>query len=111
MDSRGAVIVDKSGQTSVESIAVGDVSNRLNLTPIAIREGQAFADRHFGELEVADLDYTRALPTAVFTTPEVGVVGLPEKLARAKFPARARTEDSSSGRWPVHSLGCRAESL
>ncbi len=86
VDSRGAVIVDKSGQTSVESIyAVGDVTNRLNLTPIAIREGQAFADRHFGELEVADLDYTR-VPTAVFTTPEVGVVGLPEKLARAKFP-------------------------
>jgi glutathione reductase (NADPH) len=85
VDSRGAVVVDSIGQTNVPSIfAVGDVTNRLNLTPVAIREGQAFADRHFGNLGVAELDYTR-VPTAVFTTPEVGVVGMSEKLARAQF--------------------------
>ncbi len=87
IDSRGAVVVDGLGQTSVASIfAVGDVTNRLNLTPVAIREGQAFADRHYGNLEVAGIDYAR-VPTAVFTTPEVGVVGLSEKLARKQFPS------------------------
>ncbi len=82
VDDRGAVVVNGDSRTNVPSIyAVGDVTNRLNLTPVAIREGQAFADRHFGGMQVRAIDYAR-VPTAVFTTPEVGVVGLSEKHAR-----------------------------
>lgn len=73
----GAVAVDAHSRSNVESIyAVGDVTDRLNLTPVAIREGQAFADTVFGAAPTSvDYDYT---PTAVFTTPEIGTVGLTE---------------------------------
>ncbi len=83
-DGAGAIKVDSHGRTSVESIyAVGDVTNRVNLTPVAIREGHAFADRVFGGKPV-DVDHTR-IPTAVFITPEIGTVGLNEDEARAIF--------------------------
>lgn len=82
----GAILVDGAGHTNIESIfAIGDVTDRMNLTPVAIREGQAFADRHFGGRKVADFD-DELVPTAVFTTPEIGVVGLPEHVARERFP-------------------------
>jgi glutathione reductase (NADPH) len=85
-DSQGAILVNDEGRTNVESIfAIGDVTNRLNLTPVAIRQGQAFADHYFGGKSVGPLDHAR-VPTAVFTTPEVGVVGLPEHVARERFP-------------------------
>ena len=80
-----AVKVDAYSQTSVDNIhAVGDVTNRVNLTPVAIREGQAFADTVFGGMDVrADHDF---VPSAVFSQPEIGTVGLTETEARKRFP-------------------------
>ncbi|MGJ0503154.1 MAG: glutathione-disulfide reductase [Methylocystis sp.] len=82
----GAVAVDEHSRTNVESIyAVGDVTDRVNLTPVAIREGQAFADSVFGATPTTvDYDCT---PSAVFTTPEIGTVGLTECEASAKHGA------------------------
>lgn len=78
----GAVRVDPYSQTSVPSIyAVGDVTDRAALTPVAIREGHAFADTVFGGKPVA-VDHS-LIPTAVFSTPEIGTVGLTETQARA----------------------------
>ena len=81
----GGIAVDEYSRTDVPHIyAVGDVTNRINLTPVAIREGHAFADTVFGgkptRVDHADV------PTAVFTEPEVGVVGLTETQAREQFP-------------------------
>jgi glutathione reductase (NADPH) len=78
----GGVAVDKYSRTSAENIyAVGDVTNRINLTPVAIREGHAFADTVFGGKPTA-VDHAN-VPTAVFSEPEVGTVGLTETQARA----------------------------
>ncbi len=76
----GHVVVNEYSKSSVETIfAVGDVTDRLALTPVAIREGHAFADTEFGGkpwfVEHA------LVPTAVFSTPEIGTVGWPEHLA------------------------------
>jgi glutathione reductase (NADPH) len=74
------IAVDPLSQTSVPHIyAVGDVTNRVNLTPVAIREGHAFADTVFGGKPTA-VDHAD-VPTAVFSEPEVGVVGLTEAQA------------------------------
>ena len=76
----GGIAVDKFSQTSVSHIhAVGDVTNRVNLTPVAIREGHAFADTVFGGRPTA-VDHFD-VPTAVFSEPEVGVIGLTEAQA------------------------------
>lgn len=81
----GEVIVDEFSQTSVPGIyAVGDVTDRANLTPVAIREGHAFADTVYGGREVK-VDHS-IIPTAVFSQPELGTVGLTEALARARCP-------------------------
>jgi glutathione reductase (NADPH) len=78
----GEVIVDQDSKSSVDSIyAVGDVTNRVNLTPVAIREGHAFADTVFGGKSVR-VDHS-LYPAAVFSTPEVATVGLTEEAARA----------------------------
>ncbi|ETX28260.1 FAD-dependent oxidoreductase [Roseivivax isoporae] len=76
----GAVAVDKYSQTSVPSIyAIGDVTNRVNLTPVAIREGMAFVETVFrGNPTPADHEM---IPSAVFTQPEFGTVGLTEEQA------------------------------
>ena len=80
----GGVAVDEYSRTGVPSIyAIGDVTNRVNLTPVAIREGAAFSDTVFGGKPTA-VDHTN-VPTAVFSSPEVGVVGLTEAAARARF--------------------------
>ncbi|MFT4096171.1 MAG: glutathione-disulfide reductase [Rhodoblastus sp.] len=80
----GAVIVDERSRTNVPSIyAVGDVTDRINLTPVAIREGHAFADSVFGGKDVV-VDH-RHVPSAVFTTPEIGTVGLTEEQARQEY--------------------------
>jgi glutathione reductase (NADPH) len=77
----GGIAVDEYSRTSVASIyAVGDVTNRVNLTPVAIREGHAFADTVFGSKPTI-VDHTN-VPTAVFSDPEVGAVGLTETQAR-----------------------------
>ncbi len=79
-----AVKVDDYSQTSLPSIyAVGDVTNRANLTPVAIREGHAFADTVFGG-KPAKVDHS-LIPTAVFSQPEIGTVGLTEAQARDTF--------------------------
>jgi len=81
-DAVGAIPVDEFSRTTVPSIfAVGDVTNRANLTPVAIREGHAFADTEFGR-KPTSVDH-HLIPTAVFSTPEIGTVGLSESAARA----------------------------
>ena len=80
----GEVCVDAASQSNVASIfAVGDVTDRVALTPVAIREGQAFADTVFGPHEVV-VDHS-TIATAVFTTPEIGTVGLTEEEARKRY--------------------------
>ncbi|MBM3531077.1 MAG: glutathione-disulfide reductase [Alphaproteobacteria bacterium] len=81
---KGEIMVDANSRTSVPSIyAVGDVTDRVNLTPVAIREGHAFADSVFGNKPVSVSH--AGVPTAVFTEPEVGVVGLSEADACRTF--------------------------
>jgi glutathione reductase (NADPH) len=77
---RGQVVVDDYSQTSVPSIfAVGDVTDRINLTPVAIREGHAFADTIFGGRKTpVDHDL---VASAVFTQPELGSIGMTEEEA------------------------------
>lgn len=78
----GEIIVDAASTSSVPSIhAVGDVTNRVNLTPVAIREGHAFADSTLGSRNWT-VDHA-TVASAVFTTPEVGTVGLSEAQAVA----------------------------
>jgi glutathione reductase (NADPH) len=80
----GAIAVDEYSRTSAANIyAVGDVTNRINLTPVAIREGHAFADTVFGGKPTA-VDHTN-VPTAVFSDPEIGTVGLTEAQARERL--------------------------
>jgi glutathione reductase (NADPH) len=79
----GGIAVDAWSKTSVPNIyAIGDVTHRVNLTPVAIREGHAFADTVFGKRPV-QVDHA-TIPTAVFSQPEVGTVGLTETEARAR---------------------------
>ncbi|MBI1239160.1 MAG: glutathione-disulfide reductase [Alphaproteobacteria bacterium] len=81
LDKNGAVMVDDYGCTNVPSIwAVGDVTDRLNLTPVAIRDGVAFVETVFHDRPTA-VDRMQ-VPTAVFGTPEIGTVGLNEEDAR-----------------------------
>jgi glutathione reductase (NADPH) len=82
LDARGAIAVDAESRSSVPSIyAIGDVTDRLQLTPVAIREGHAFADSVFGK-KPWTVDH-KNVATAVFCDPEIGVVGLTEAEARA----------------------------
>jgi glutathione reductase (NADPH) len=82
--NNGGIAVDNFSRTSVPNIyAIGDVTHRINLTPVAIREGHAFADTVFGNRKVK-VDHSN-IPTAVFSQPEVGTVGLTEEQARAQF--------------------------
>ncbi|MEO0389217.1 MAG: FAD-dependent oxidoreductase, partial [Pseudomonadota bacterium] len=77
----GAVKVDAYSQTAVPSVyAVGDVTDRVNLTPVAIREGMAFAETVF-KSNPTPVDHA-LIPTAVFTQPEIGTVGLTQEEAR-----------------------------
>ena len=84
LDPIGAVTVDEDNRTSVPSIyAVGDVTNRVQLTPVAIREGQAFADTVFGATP-RRVDYG-CIPSAVFSHPPMASVGLTESQARERY--------------------------
>ncbi|RYH09566.1 glutathione-disulfide reductase [Tropicimonas sp. IMCC6043] len=82
---RGEIVVDEYSQTAVPSIyAIGDVTNRVQLTPVAIREGMAFVETVFkGNPTPVDHEL---IPSAVFTQPEYGAVGLSEEEAREKGP-------------------------
>ena len=84
LDNKGAVMVDENCRTSAENIyAVGDVINRVQLTPVAIREGHAVADHLFADKPVA-LDYG-CIPSAVFSAPPMASVGLTEGEARNRL--------------------------
>ena len=84
LTSKGAIEVDRHLRTSEHSIyAVGDVTGGLELTPVALAEGMAFARREFGE-SYASVDY-EFVPTAVFCQPNIGTVGFAEEEAKAEF--------------------------
>ncbi|NET57207.1 MAG: glutathione-disulfide reductase [Symploca sp. SIO2E6] len=86
----GAIAVDEYSQTSQEHIySVGDCTNRMNLTPVAINEGRAFADTHFGG-KSRKMSYEN-IPTAIFTTPEAATVGLTEAQAREQYGEAVKT--------------------
>jgi glutathione reductase (NADPH) len=81
IDAKGAVRVDADNRSTCESIfAVGDVTNRVQLTPVAIREGQAFADTFYGN-KPTRVDYD-CIPSAVFSHPPLAGVGMTEAAAR-----------------------------
>lgn len=83
----GAIVVDAHHRTSVPSIhAVGDVTARLQLTPVALAEAMVVVDRLFGDGRRPALDY-ELVPTAVFTHPNIGTVGLTEAQARQRLGA------------------------
>ena len=84
LNEKGAIIVDEQSRTNVENIwAIGDVTDRLNLTPVAIREGAAFAETVFRNNPTV---YDHAcVPSAVFSQPPVGSVGLTEAEARHTY--------------------------
>jgi glutathione reductase (NADPH) len=86
LDEKGAVVVDADNKSTCDSIyAVGDVTNRVQLTPVAIREGQAFADTIFGN-KPSRVDYG-CIPSAVFSHPPLAGVGMTEGEARNKLGA------------------------
>ncbi len=87
---KGEIKVDGYSQTAVPSIyAVGDVTDRINLTPVAIREGHAFADTVFRGVAV-QADHA-LVPSAVFTQPELGTIGMTEEAAREAGPVEIYT--------------------
>ena len=104
----GGIGVDEYSRTSVENIyAVGDVTHRINLTPVAIREGHAFADTLYGG-KPTRVDHSN-VPTAVFSEPEVGVIGLTEGEARERLRKARRLQDhlpadEGDARRPRHPL-------
>ena len=82
--ANGGIAVDEFSRTSVSNIyAVGDVTNRIALTPVAIREGHAFADTVFGK-KPTKVDHAN-VPTAVYSEPEIGVIGMTETQACRDF--------------------------
>lgn len=84
LSERGAIVVNDEYRSSVPSIfAVGDVTDRVQLTPVAIREGHAFADTQFGG-KPTTVDYD-AIPSAVFSHPPIAAVGLTESQAKNKL--------------------------
>jgi glutathione reductase (NADPH) len=84
VDDKGAIPVDADNKSSCDSLyAVGDVTNRVQLTPVAIREGQAFADTLFGN-KPTRVDYEN-IPSAVFSHPPLAGVGMTEGQARNKL--------------------------
>jgi glutathione reductase (NADPH) len=84
LDDNGAVRVDEWSRSTVPNIyAVGDVTDRLNLTPVAIAEARAFAETHFNDNPIP-VDHAN-VPTAVFSNPPLSTVGLTEERARREF--------------------------
>jgi glutathione reductase (NADPH) len=84
ISEKGAIEVDANFSTTESSIfALGDVTGGLELTPVALAEGMAFARRNFGDLK-QNVDYD-FIPTAVFCQPNIGTVGFTEEVARTMF--------------------------
>ena len=85
LGERGEIKVDAANRTNVASIfAIGDVTDRIQLTPVAIREGQAFAETQFGSGDAVEVDYD-CVPHAVFSHPPIASVGLTESEARNRY--------------------------
>ena len=85
-DAKGAITVDEWSRSSVRSVyAIGDVTDRLNLTPVAIAEGRALAETLFNNNPM-NVDH-ETVPTAVFSQPPIGTVGLTERRARERYAA------------------------
>ncbi len=85
LDERGAVVVDDYSRTNVENIyALGDVTNRVQLTPVAIHEAMCFIETVYKNNPTSP-DYD-LIPTAVFSQPEIGTVGLSEEEAASRYP-------------------------
>lgn len=85
MEASGAIKVDRHYQTSIPSIyALGDVANRFNLTPVATAEAMAFVSQYYTN-QPTFVDYDN-IPTAVFSQPNIGTVGLTEREARKRHP-------------------------
>lgn len=92
LDARGAIAVDLDSRTTASDIwAIGDVTNRVNLTPVAIAEGRAFADSVFGRRAMR-VDH-RTVASAVFTDPPIATVGLPEADAAREGPVDVYESD------------------
>ena len=97
----GAVAVDDASKTSVDSVyAVGDVTDRVNLTPVALMEGMAFARNVFGGDANAKPDYS-AIASAVFSTPTISTVGMTEEEAAARDGGKKKTLVFSSSFRPM----------
>lgn len=87
LGSAGEVVVDEWNRSSVAGIfAVGDVTNRVNLTPVAIAQGRALAENEFNGKQLT-VDHL-SVPSAAFTSPPIGAVGLTEEQAAARGPIR-----------------------
>lgn len=87
-DKRGAISVDEQGRTSVSHIyAIGDVTERIELTPVATGEGHALADRLFGNRPDKYISYEN-VPSAVFSSPPLASVGMTQEQAEAKHPGK-----------------------
>lgn len=84
IDPVGAIVVDEDSRSSVSSVfAIGDVTNRIQLTPVAIREGEAFAETQFGG-KLTRVNYD-CVSSAVFSHPPIAAVGLTEEAARTRY--------------------------
>jgi glutathione reductase (NADPH) len=95
VDEFGFVPTDKFQQTNVENVfALGDVTGRAALTPVAIAAGRRLADRLFGGMEGRHLDY-ETIPTVIFSHPTIGTVGLTEREAREQYGDDVRVYMSS----------------
>ncbi|NNC46995.1 MAG: glutathione-disulfide reductase [Sphingomonas sp.] len=89
-EDRGAIKVDEYNRTTAQNVyAVGDVTDRIQLTPVAIREGHAFADTQFGGMD-RTIDYEN-VPNAVFSHPPIAGVGMTESEARNKLGGQIKT--------------------
>ena len=85
MDARGFVPTDDHQRTNIESIhALGDVTGRAALTPVAIAAGRRLADRLYGGMDGRHLDYS-LIPTVIFSHPTIGTVGMTEDEARSEY--------------------------
>ena len=95
LDPRGFVVTDEQQQTNVDHIfALGDVTGRAALTPVAIAAGRRLADRLYGGMDGRHLDY-RLIPTVVFSHPTMGTVGMTEDEAREEYFDDVKVYNSS----------------